>query len=629
MADIYRRPIIIGTAGHIDHGKTTLTQRLTGVNTDRLPEERTRGISIDLGFADFTLPSGQHAALIDVPGHERFIRNMVAGVHGMDAVMLVVAADEGIMPQTREHLDILTLLGVEMGLTVITKADTVESEWIPIVEEAVNEALTGSFLQQSPVLVVDSVSGRGIPELLAALDTMILQVPVRSASGLVQLPVDRVFSVRGFGTVVTGTLVSGTIRPEDSLEVVPGPFPVRVRGLEVHSRKVEYAVAGQRVAVNLAGIDKDHVHRGKMLATPGTVKAVDILAVDVSLLGTSPELDQRSRVHVHLGTAEAIGRLYWYDRDSLAPGERAFAELRLESPVPASRHDRFLIRSYSPVITVGGGRVVEVGVHHKRKEPELISRLDLLAHGSVQDVVEAQLRACPAPCLIDTLAERTGYPLAEVEHLCQTNPEVLYGPERQVLLRAFLVPLADLLLQFLKEYHQAHPLRPGIERERLRERLWPQWTLKSTLFVVNRVNGAVLDREWVRMDDFEPHVSGPWSQEIDSLYQAIHMAGLKAVAAEQLMAQTGIAADHFFDILEHLLQQQRIVRLDEGLYISDAVFGEGRGRVIQALADQTSLTTSELKEVLGANRRFAVLFLELLDVMHITRRVGESRTLAS
>jgi selenocysteine-specific elongation factor len=414
MSGIDHRPIILGTAGHIDHGKTALSQRLTGVNTDRLPEEKSRGISIDLGFADFMLPTGQHAALIDVPGHERFIRNMVAGVHGMDAVILVVAADEGMMPQTREHLDILTLLGVQRGLTVITKADLVEEEWLPIVEETVRDALKGSFLETAPMAIVDSLTGRGIPALLEKLGALAQNVPARQISGSVCLPIDRIFTVRGFGTVVTGTLVSGTMRLESSLEIVPGFAPVRVRGLEVHNRKVDEAVAGQRVAVNLTGVDKDNLHRGQVLAQAGTVTATDVVVAELTLLPSSPALEQRTRVHFHVGTAEAVGRLYWYDRDELASGAQAFVEVRLETVVPVQRYDRFLIRAYSPVVTLGGGRIIEMGRHHKRKEEGLHRRLSLLASGNPQDVIHNALVLLDAPLSTEELATQTGYVVSEV-----------------------------------------------------------------------------------------------------------------------------------------------------------------------------------------------------------------------
>ncbi|MCL4494960.1 MAG: selenocysteine-specific translation elongation factor [Firmicutes bacterium] len=627
MPETDTRPVIFGTAGHIDHGKTTLTERLTGVNTDRLPEERNRGISIDLGFAHFELPSGRHAALIDVPGHEKFIRNMAAGVHGMDAVMLVVAADEGIMPQTREHLDILTLLGVQRGLTVITKADLVEPEWLPIVDDTVKEALMGSFLEKSPRIFVDSVSGRGIDELLQALDQLAKQVPGRDAGGVVRLPIDRVFSVRGFGTVVTGTLISGTIQDEMSLEITPGGQIVRVRGLEVHGHKVGKAVAGQRVAVNLSGLEKEFMHRGQVLSEPGTIKAHDVMVGELTLLSTSPVLAQRARVHIHLGTAEVTGRLYWYDRDELQPKAMAFAEMRLESALPATRGDRFLIRSYSPMTTIGGGRIIEVGRHHKKKEPGLMDFLSLASAGDSEGLVRAVLSHATRPIDVEDIAWQSGLSVKEVAGTCERITDVLLGSDGLVLQQSRLQPFSNQLLEFLRHYHRNHPLRRGIEREKLRETLWPSWSVKQALFVVVHTTGATIAGEWVRLTDFAPSAPEPWQSEIDLIYRAIQDYGLKPLTIDLLREQLRIDTDHFFDVMEFLTQQGRIVRLDEGIYLADIVFEHARRNVTEALRSGAELSTSQLREVLGANRRFTVLVLELLDSLHVTRRVGDNRTL--
>ncbi len=627
MSGIYTRPVIFGTAGHIDHGKTALTQRLTGVNTDRLPEEKNRGISIDLGFAHFTLPSGRHAALIDVPGHEKFIRNMAAGVHGMDGVMLVVAADEGVMPQTREHLDILTLLGVQTGLTVITKVDLVEPEWLPIVDDTVKEALMGSFLEKSPRIFVDSLSGRGIDELLEVLDRLAKEVPTKDAAGFVRLPIDRVFTVRGFGTVVTGTLVSGTLQNDMSLEIVPGNLSVRVRGLEVHSHKVSHAVAGQRVAVNLSGLDKELMHRGQILSEHGMVNAYDVMVGEIRLLPTSPPLTQNARVHIHCGTAEVTGRLYWYDRDEMQPGAEAFAELRLESLLPVIRGDRFLIRSYSPVVTIGGGRIIELDRHHKRKEPELMHYLSLAARGHPEELVRAVLNNVNHPVSVEDVARRSALNVKEVIQTCEQAEDVLFGPDDYVLHQARISSLSHQLLQFLTDYHHGHPLRLGIEREKLRESLWPRWSVKQVLFVVAHSPDSTTEGEWVRLVDFRPSGPQPWASEIEKVYQAIKDYGLKPVATDVLREELDISADHFFDIAEYLIQRRQIVRLDERLYLADVVFKEARQKVVTVLEHENELSTGQLREVLGTNRRFTVLVLELLDSLRVTRRTGDNRKL--
>ncbi len=629
MSQTLTRPVIFGTAGHIDHGKTALTQRLTGVNTDRLPEEKNRGISIDLGFAHFTLPSGRNAALIDVPGHEKFIRNMVAGVHGMDAVMLVVAADEGVMPQTREHLDILTLLGVQNGLTVVTKSDLVEPEWLPIVDDTVKEALMGSFLEKFPRIFVDSMSGRGIDELREALDRVAQEAPLRDAGGFVRLPIDRVFTVRGFGTVVTGTLITGTIRNEMSLEIVPGNYPVRVRGLEVHGHKVEQAKAGQRVAVNLSGLDKERMRRGQVLSEHGIGSAHDIVVGELTLLPTSPVLAQRARVHVHCGTAEVTGRLYWYDRNEMSPKTTAFAELRLESLLPAMPGDRFLIRSYSPVVTIGGGRIIEVGRHHKRAEPGLMHFLSLSAQGNPEELVRTVLNNSALPISAGDVARRSALGVKEVIQTCQREEEVLIGPDDYLLLKERLDPLSRQLTEFLTLYHYDHPLRPGIEREKLRESLWPKWTMKQLLFVVAHSSQAITQGEWVRLANFTPSSPEPWKSEVEKMYNIIKGCGLKPVLIDMLREELHIDVQHFFDVIEYLVQHGRIVRLDEGLYLADTVFEQAQAKITQALENEGELSTGQLREVLGTNRRFTVLVLELLDSLRVTRRIGDQRKLVN
>ncbi len=351
---------IIGTAGHIDHGKTTLVKALTGVDTDRLKEEKQRGISIDLGFAPFKLPGGQKAAIVDVPGHERFIRHMLAGAFGIDMVLLTIAADEGVMPQTREHMDIIELLGVDKGLVVITKKDLVDEEWMLLMEEEISEYLKGTILDGAPLMAVSAVTGEGIPDLLAAIENIAQQVQERSAEGYARLPIDRVFTIAGFGTVVTGTLWSGKINSGDTLELMPGGLQVKVRNLHVHNDKVNTAYAGQRVAVNLQGIELAEVRRGDLLATPGVLAPSYRIDARLRLLKSSKRsLSNWNRIRFHLGTDETMGRVVLLDRDQLNAGEEALVQLVMEKPVVAYQGDRFVIRYYSPVTTIGGGVVID------------------------------------------------------------------------------------------------------------------------------------------------------------------------------------------------------------------------------------------------------------------------------
>lgn len=619
-------PMIIGTAGHIDHGKTTLVKALTGQDTDRLPEEKRRGITIDLGFAHMTLSTGQPIAFIDVPGHERFIRNMVAGVHGMDAVLLVVAADEGVMPQTTEHLAILRLLGVQHGMVVITKADLADQETIDLVKSLVADAVRGTFLEGAPVAVVDAVSGTGLTELQSHLSGLCQSRVRMEGGGLVRLPIDRVFSVKGFGTVVTGTLVSGHLHVEDVLELVPTDKTVRVRGLEVHNQAVAQAYRGQRVAVNVTGVNREEIVRGRVLASPGSLRGIDVVAVQVELLASSPPLAENTRVHVHSGTAETLGRIFYFDRRLLEPGQTAFAELRLEAAIPLQRGDRFLIRAYSPVFTIGGGVVLEVGVHHHKKEALLLSRLAGLAGDDDTTVLRTVLQMLSGPEDVATIAQRMGTPATEVLGLCQDDPQVLVLDSRYLWDYAAFRGWLEGLRHTILEYNRAHPFKPGMPLEMLKSQRALHWQPKVFRSALDRGN-LVVDREWVRVSQAIVPLNPDQQKMVDTIYQAIAEGGLNPTSFDLIRQRLAIPLEQFDDVLERLFLANRLIRLQDGLAITDEAYQSGLEKVVEALQGGARLTTSQLKEVLGIGRRLAVLFLELLDREHVTRRVGDNREL--
>ena len=621
-------PVIIGTAGHIDHGKTTLVKALTGQDADRLPEEKARGITIDLGFAHMALPSGQRVAFIDVPGHERFVRNMVAGVHGMDAVVLVVEADEGIMPQTEEHLAILRLLGVTRGLTVITKAGLVDEEMLELVRALVAEAVSGTFLEHAPVVAVDALTGLGMDTLIAELDRLSAGIERPTHRGVVRLPIDRVFSVKGFGTVVTGTLVSGTIRAEALLELVPTGQTVRVRGVQVHNQSVGDALSGQRVAVNLAGVERVEVARGQVLATPGTLRGVDVVVAELELLPDSPGVADKTRVHVHAGTAEALARLYFFDRDELGPGETAYAEIRLESTMPLARHDRLLIRSYSPVVTIGGGPVLEAGVHHRKKEPGLLSRLERLSHSDDMSVVSESLQSSMMPVEIAEVERQSGLTRDELAEGMQADPAIVRLDDRYLWHAAAVESWMAKAEQVVRAYLLQHPVKPGMPRDELKARLAPKWALRMFQAVLAQTPWVV-DREWIRFAPQEPALSAAHAEALEKVYAAILDGGLRPVGFEEVQATVGIGSPLFDDILERLFLEGRLLRLEDGLAVALGAYQEGRRLVAEAIRDRGPLSTADLKEVLGISRRHAVLFLELLDRERVTRRVGDSRELVS
>ncbi|MDA8205420.1 MAG: selenocysteine-specific translation elongation factor [Thermaerobacter sp.] len=621
-------PVIIGTAGHIDHGKTTLVKALTGQDADRLPEEKSRGITIDLGFAHMTLPSGQRLAFIDVPGHERFVRNMVAGVHGMDAVLLVVAADEGVMPQTSEHLAILRLLGVERGLTVMTKSDLVDSEMLEVVNALVDEAVAGTFLEGQSVVAVDAVSGHGLRELTDRLEELARHVRPRPQGGPVRLPIDRVFTVKGFGTVVTGTLVSGSIRLEDSLEVVPSHQSVRVRGLQVHNQSVDHASSGQRVAVNLAGVDRVDVKRGTVLASPGTLAGIDVAEVDLEILPQANTVADKTRVHVHAGTAEALGRIYLFEGTGIEPGTRGFAEIRLESPIPLERRDRILIRSYSPVVTIGGGIVLEAGVHHRKKEPELLQRFRRLASGDDEAALTDLVRDQRQPVEAAQAARQLNLGIDEIHSLAESTSELVTLGDGLVWGRARLESWIAEVRERIAAYMMRRPIKLGMPIDALKAEVASKWPLRVFRAALD-ASGVVLDREWVRLTGDLPEIGADDRAHVDAVYRTICDGGLKPPRFDELRAHLGLVPDRFDDIIERLYLERRLLRLEDGLALSREAFDGGRTTVEEAISRDGPKSTAELREALGINRRMTVLFLELLDRERVTRRVGDSRELVS
>ncbi len=469
--------IIIGTAGHIDHGKTSLVKVLTGVDTDRLKEEKERGITIELGFAPLSLPSGVRVGLVDVPGHERFVKNMVAGATGIDLVLLVIAADEGVMPQTREHLDICQLLSTRGGVVALTKTDIVDDDWLELVTEDVKEYLSGTFLEGAPVVPFSSVDGSGKEDLLRVLDEMAAKVPSRSGSGIFRLPVDRVFSMKGFGTVVTGTLISGGVKTGDEIVFYPGEMKAKLRGVQVHGESVKKSFAGTRTALNLQGVEKDQINRGDTTAHPGTLTPTFLLDTRIQLLASAPRaLKNRARVRLHLFTSEVMARVILLDSEVLEPGQQALVQLRMDTAAVAQPGDRFVLRSYSPVSTIGGGVVLDpVPVKHRRMhQPVLdhLSRMDtedpaarmgaLLAdagdHGiRIADIsLRAGIRIKETLDLIKTLeSEKKAVFIGSGEAAMSYSSESYEG-------------LKGKLIKTLNNFHRANPVKPGMGREELR-----------------------------------------------------------------------------------------------------------------------------------------------------------------
>ena len=637
--------VVIGTAGHVDHGKTWLIRALTGQDTDRLPEEKRRGISIDLGFAEFVLPSGRRAGIIDVPGHERFIKNMVAGVTGIDLVLFVVAADEGVMPQTREHLQILELLGVESGVVVLTKVDLVDDEWLRLVEDDVRSELAGSFLAQAPLVAVSAKTGQGLDRLTAVVDEMLPRVRRRPDDAYVRLPIDRVFTVAGFGTVVTGTLVAGRIRPEDRLEMQPGGFQVRVRQVQVHGRRVEQAEAGQRTAVNLVGVDADRLSRGQVLVTPGTQPAVDTLAAACRLLDDTPRpLKSGTRVRFHIGTSEVLGRVVLLDRDLLEPGQRGFIQFKAETPVVAARGDRFIIRSYSPLRTIGGGVVLDPGRRHRRRRAESLDLLATLDQGDLGAIAAAELDREPGPVDLDSLARRLNVPPHRVQRLLPDlagRVVVLDGPPAAasgqvsggglVVSAAVLERLSHRVVEAVSAFHRQWPVRPGVPRERLRADVLPETEPRVFAAVLDHLAGRGLievEGEVVRLPGHRPRLDGRLQEALDTFQARWRQAGAAPPSPAEVARELGLAPDQWRPLVDMLVSDGRWVRVAEDFYLDAGVYQRMVEAVRGLLAARGGATVAEIRDVLGTSRKYVVPFLEHLDQRRVTRRVGDLRQLA-
>lgn len=646
----------MGTAGHVDHGKTALVRALTGKDTDRLPEERARGISIDIGFAELGLPGGAVAHVVDVPGHERFIRNMVAGATGVDVVLLVVAADEGVMPQTREHLAVMDLLGVTRGIVVLTKADLVDAEWLELVRGEVEEEVAGTFLAGAPVLAVSSVTGQGLDELRAAIARVAASLAPRPAEGPARLPVDRAFTVPGFGTVVTGTLWSGTVAPGDRLELLPGGREVRVRGVQVMGKPVERASAGSRVALNLGGLEVAGVRRGNVLATPGTVPVTDLVALSFRLLplATGP-LPTGRRVKVHTGTAEVIGRLTLLDRDELWPGEEAPAQVRLEELLPVLPGDRCVVRSLSPVTTVGGGPVVAVGRRFRRR-PEDVEEFRRLAAGGSREVVAAALAegvAVDARALALRTGLAEGAAAAEAERLAARGLVVRLGPF--YLAAPAVEEIGTRLAEWLGQWHRRHPLLHGAPREevvRVLGRGWDQARAAFLLEELARRGYLELRERLVALPGYEVRPAGELARVVACVDEAWRRAGVSPPAPEALVARalhelpattvSGSAAGGTGgveeaspeaslppaeEVVAYLVAEGRLVRVAEDVYLHRHVLDEVIARVRRHLEEKGSTTMAELRDLLGTTRRYAVPIGEYLDSIRLTRREGDARRL--
>ncbi len=622
------RLAVVGTAGHIDHGKTALVRRLTGIDTDRLPEEKQRGISIDLGFAPLVTPAGVQVGIVDVPGHERFVKNMLSGVGGIDLVLLVIAADEGVMPQTREHFAIIKLLGIARGIIVLTKCDLVEREWLELVKREVRVLLKGSLLAEAPLAEFSALTGAGQPELLAELDRQLAELPARSLDEPARLPVDRVFSVDGFGTVVTGTLWRGSVRTGDAIELAPKGLSTRVRRVQVHGKTVDEAHAGQRVALALHAVDRDDVSRGDWVLAPGSLRVSNTLDVRFELLAEMPKAWQRNvRVRFHLGASEIIGRLVLLDADEVLPGGSALAQLRLEHPTVAQRGDRFVIRAYSPSRTVGGGSVIDA-LAGKRRRGGGVEQLAVFETGSLEARLvqrlagEAKLQ--PTAVLALALSEAEAVALEALTRL-HAAALVEHPVAGRWLAPARWSEVRGAIEQQVAEFAARLPARYGIPKGELKSGL--KATIDAALFdaafdALLR-DGAIEQRsERVRPGDSPWEPPAAMLQALDRLETELAANGFGVPEVPVWSAKLGGDAG---EIASLGLFLGRLVRVNQDYTITARQSEELRDRLAAHFAKQSALTVAGFKDIAGVSRKWGVPLLEYCDRLGWTARNGDER----
>ena len=628
------KSIVVGTAGHIDHGKTALVKSLTGIDADRLQEEKRRGITIDLGFAHMDLPgaNGEQLRLgfVDVPGHERFVRNMLAGVGGIDLVLLVIAADEAIKPQTREHFDILQLLGVQRGITVLTKSDTVDADTLEVVKIEVEDYLRGTFLDpsRSPIVAVSALTGAGLPELKQAIAAVSAEVEPRDFQAMARLPIDRVFTMKGFGTVVTGTLIAGTIQREDDLEVYPTKRRVRVRGVQVHGQMAQSAVAGQRTALNLAGASTEDLSRGMIVAAPGIFTATRKLDVHLRLLPSAPRpLRTRARIHFHSNAMEAVAEVVLHGTRQIVPGEEALARLKLPEAALLLPGDRFIVRQFSPIVTIGGGIVLDASpIPHMPEQTEFVK---ILMAGNQEAILKARIaRRLHHGISLSHLVAETGWTKRLIE--TQLTSAVRGGFVSRIgdLLvdAAHLRALKNSTFEGVAKFHQENPLLPGINREELRDRQ------DASVEVFQAILESLIREKKLELIGDLARIAGRGvvlkDEEVESksvIEDAFSSSGLKVPSLQEVIAGLKVDKARAQKIVTLLLRDKVLVKVSDGLVFHRNALQNLRQQMAAYKIKSTQIDVAQFKELTGVTRKYAIPLLEYLDREHVTRRVGDIR----
>jgi selenocysteine-specific elongation factor len=627
---------IVGTAGHIDHGKTALVKALTGIDADRLKEEKERGITIDIGFAHMSLGAGGTLGFIDVPGHERFIKNMLAGVGGIDLVMLVIAADESVMPQTREHLDICSLLRIKQGFTVLTKIDKVDSDMADLVEVEVRDFLKGSFLEDAPILRVSAQTGRGIAELTGTLQDFVSRTKPKDTEQIFRLPIDRCFTMKGFGTVVTGTLIAGLVRKEQDVEILPIQRATRVRGIQVYGRPASEARAGQRAALNLQNIEVADIQRGMVVADAGLFTPTSMFDCELELLGSARSaIQSRKRIRFHIGAAEVMGYAVLLGQDRLEPGNSAFAQIRLEEPAFALPGDRFIIRQYSPMITIGGGEILDGKPEkHRRSDSRVLDSLNVFKRGHPESslmviIEEAGLHGIDLPALVS----RRGTGSAEVRKCLmrlaeQGRVRILSDNPMVVVSRGAFEAAANAGFAAVKKFHVINPLAQGMGREELKARLFKD---ASNLVFQAVLDNLTIDRKISMLHDLvqefgrKPTLRSDEERMRALLLRRFEDLGLQASPPDQIIESLGLDRPAARKIVQFMLKENLLVKITDDIIIARGALDKLVAQLKSLRSSNPKLGVPEFKEMTGVSRKYAIPLLEYLDRQRVTRRLGDER----
>ena len=618
---------VIGLSGHIDHGKTALVKALTGVNTDSLTEEQKRGMTIDIGFAFLD----ENITLIDVPGHEKFVKNMMAGVSAVDVALLVVAADDGVMPQTREHFEILNLLDIPLGIVAINKIDLADKDWLELVELDIGELLQGSFMEDAPILKVSAETGDGVDQLKSALLDICKKVPDKQDRGIFRLHVDRVFSMKGYGTVVTGTVNSGSLKIGDTVELLPGSVKSKVRGLQSHGEEVQQVETGDRAAINLQGVEIKQIERGSQIAEIGYLQSLNQMGVTLQLLGSAQKpITQNQRIRIHLGTQEVMARVALTDGKTLQPGNECPALLRLEQPMVAARGDKFIIRSFSPVITIGGGEVIEVLIEEKWKivKEKLQNLYDSPKSDQLIHLVQEE---GARPITPEKLQYRIGISKEQIDAIVEEKKELFWLTHKQgkwLLTQNQWNELKNSIHNFLKKYHAKNPLNAGAQKEEIRQHLSCENSILEALLQSMSDDKSISQKGELFLN---PNFSITLSSEDDSLQNSIlnqlDQEGFTSSTLAQLSLKTGNSKEKLMQVLNVAEQQGKLLRIDGKLMFTQKNFIILREKVKQFFSNHPEMSVSEFKELAHTSRKYAVPLLEYFDKKKITYREGNSRKL--